>query len=47
MKWSSKRGASQEWILTIGEKLQCQREKANKQNPYALAIVKRTAAWVY
>ena len=33
----------QEWTPFIGEKLECQREEANEQDPYAVAIVKRTA----
>ena len=33
----------QEWTPFIGEKLECQREEANEQDPYAVVIVKRTA----
>ena len=33
----------QEWRPFIGEKLECQREEMNEQDPYAVAIVKRTA----
>ena len=33
----------QEWTPFIGEKLECQREETNEQDPYAVAIVKRTA----
>ena len=33
----------QEWTPFIGEKLECQREEANEQDPYAVATVKRTA----
>ena len=31
------------WKPFIGEKLVCQREKANEQDPYTVVIVKRTA----
>ena len=33
----------QEWTPFIGEKLECQREEANKQDPYAVVMVKRPA----
>ena len=33
----------QEWTPFIGEKLHCQRNEANEQNPYAVTVVKRTA----
>ena len=31
------------WTPFIGEKLECQREEANEQNPYAVVMVKRPA----
>ena len=33
----------QEWTPFIAEKLECEREEASEQDPYAVAIVKRTA----
>ena len=35
----------QEWTPFIGEKLECQREEVNEQDPYAVVIVTRTAAY--
>ena len=34
-------------IVFVGEKLECQREEANEQDPYpyAVAIVKQAAGW--
>jgi len=30
-------------FLAIGEKVECQREEANEQDPYAVVIVKQAA----
>ena len=35
----------QKWTPFGIEKLQCQREEANEQNPYAVAIVKSTVGF--